>query len=673
MRRNGVRTLTVRAFADEHHLPSQVLKAAMGKVASLPLPPGYRIEYGGEIENQRETFAEMVHALEISLIAIFLILLFQFRSLSDPLIVMASIPLALPGAALGLFVTRNPFGFTAFMGIVSLGGVVVRNAIILVDYIHARMREGAPLEEAAIEAGERRLRPIFLTTMAAAVGVTPMILSGSSLWSPLASAIAFGLVVSMFFTLVAIPVLFVVVHRRERVRATVPVTAVLGLLLLAVLPAGAAEPRRLTLEEATALAVKQNSTVKLANFKVKEAESRVGAARSNYYPQLRNDSAFVRLGEQQEVDLPRGALGVYPGLGPIPPVTVPFVLAENNLVISSTTVTQPVTHLFKIRDGVRAANAEAGIARSDVRRAEVEIALKVKELYYGILVTGERRRALGLQIAAGEEKLREARDAVETGNALQYKVLEGEAQIAQARQGLQTLDDTLADLALEFDELLGLPLDTQVELVRPEPSSEDAAGGDGLLKTALERNPGDSRGGPDVGEGEGGRLGGAGRVHPGSRRIRTVGLPAGCPAGGAEYRRGGGEDELEHLGLEQAEERRAGAGNATRGGRGEPAPDPQSRADRSREGPAQGPAIGCGGERGTRVGDGAGRGAEGGGGPGGDGHGDRVGAQGGGRRARRGAGGPAAGGIEPAVGGRGAKADCRGAVGRNFQPRMHAN
>ena len=476
VRRNGVRTLTVRAFADEHHLPSQVLKAAMGKVASLPLPPGYRIEYGGEIENQRETFAEMVHALEISLIAIFLILLFQFRSLSGPLIVMASIPLALPGAALGLFVTRNPFGFTAFMGIVSLGGVVVRNAIILIDYIHARMREGAPLEEAAKEAGERRLRPIFLTTMAAAVGVTPMILSGSSLWSPLASAIAFGLVVSMFFTLVAIPVLFVVVHRRERVRATVPVTAVLGLLLLAVLPAGAAEPRRLTLEEATALAVKQNSMVKLANFKVKEAESRVGAARSNYYPQLRNDSAFVRLGEQQEVDLPRGALGVYPGLGPIPPVTVPFVLAENNLVISSTTVTQPVTHLFKIRDGVRAANAEAGIARSDVRRAEVEIALKVKELYYGILVTGERRRALGLQIAAGEEKLREARDAVETGNALQYKVLEGEAQIAQARQGLQTLDDTLADLALEFDELLGLPLDTQVELVRPEPSSEDRGG-----------------------------------------------------------------------------------------------------------------------------------------------------------------------------------------------------
>ena len=128
---------------------------------------------------------------------------------------MAAIPLGLLGASLGLADHRNPFGFTGFLGIVSLGGVVVRNAIILVDYIRERMEEGVELEEAAIEAGERRLRPIFLTTMAAAVGVTPMILSGSSMWSPLGSAIAFGLVGSMFFTLVVIPVLYVVIHQRR--------------------------------------------------------------------------------------------------------------------------------------------------------------------------------------------------------------------------------------------------------------------------------------------------------------------------------------------------------------------------------------------------------------------------------------------------------------------------
>ena len=163
--------------------------------------------------------------------------MFQFRSVVDPLVVMAAIPLGLLGASLGLLVTQNPFGFTGFLGIVSLGGVVVRNSIILVDYIRERMKEGVAIEEAAIEAGERRLRPIFLTTMAAAVGVTPMILSGSSMWSPLGSAIAFGLVGSMFFTLVVIPVLYVLIHQRGLSPAIVRPRSKLGPVAAAVLVA----------------------------------------------------------------------------------------------------------------------------------------------------------------------------------------------------------------------------------------------------------------------------------------------------------------------------------------------------------------------------------------------------------------------------------------------------
>ena len=178
---------------------------------------------------------------------------------------MAAIPLALPGATLGLLVTHNPFGFTAFLGIVSLGGVVVRNSIILIDYIRERVKEGTSLEEAALEAGERRLRPIFLTTMAAAVGVTPMIASGSSLWSPLASAIAFGLVGSMFFTLVAIPVLFVVAHRKHGVARSAKAVAAALLLFFAVGSMAHAQTQRITLDEAVALATKQSSPVKLAH------------------------------------------------------------------------------------------------------------------------------------------------------------------------------------------------------------------------------------------------------------------------------------------------------------------------------------------------------------------------------------------------------------------------
>ena len=211
--RNGVRTITVGSFAQDGVLPSEVLSRAGPVLDTLTLPEGYRMAYGGEYADQTETFAQMTVALIVSMVSIFLILVFQFKSALDAAVIMVSIPLALFGAFFGLILTGNPFGFTAFMGLIALTGVVVRNAIILIEFIHERLSEGMPLEEAALEAGRRRLRPIFLTTVSAVAGLTPMILSGSGLWSPLASVIAIGLVFSMAFTLVVVPVLYVLVKR----------------------------------------------------------------------------------------------------------------------------------------------------------------------------------------------------------------------------------------------------------------------------------------------------------------------------------------------------------------------------------------------------------------------------------------------------------------------------
>jgi multidrug efflux pump subunit AcrB len=216
VRRNGIRTLTVGSYTEAGLLPSELLSRVRPRVEAEPLPPGYRTEWGGEFQNQAETFGPMTTALMVSLVTIFLIILMQFRNLVHVLIVMASIPLSLFGAILGLMVTGNPFGFTAFLGLISLSGLVVRNAIILLESIHERMADGMPLELASLEAGKRRLRPIFLTSTSAAVGVLPMILSGSSLWAPLGSVIAVGVLCSMAFTLVVIPVLYVVGTRRRR-------------------------------------------------------------------------------------------------------------------------------------------------------------------------------------------------------------------------------------------------------------------------------------------------------------------------------------------------------------------------------------------------------------------------------------------------------------------------
>jgi multidrug efflux pump subunit AcrB/outer membrane protein TolC len=511
VRRNGERTLSVRAFPGDGNLASTILNHARKQLDTMALPAGYRIEYGGEFENQQEVSGELRNALLISLVLIFLILLFQFRTLIDPLIVMVAFPLAIPGAALGLLVTNNTFGFTAFIGIISVGGLVVRNSIILIDYIHERMKDGVELEQAALEAGERRLRPIFLTSAAAAVGVIPMILSGSSLWSPLASVIAFGLLGSMVFTLVAIPVLFVVAHRERETHegggnsglgSWLPTLAaktkarrgwgtqssLLVLLALFVLGGVArAETRRITLDEAVSLATKQSSTAKLAHLKAKEMDAKVTEARANYFPVLSNESDAAHLRNIEHMQVPMGALGVYP-VGPIPGTNVSLPLGHHSFLLSTTTAAQPLTQYFKIHAVVSVARADAGVAHSDEIRAGNEITLKMKQLYFGLLSAQRRKQAAELRIAAGEERLNEARNGVEAGAILQLKVLEGQAQIAEARHALGSLEDAISDMRVEFNDLTGLPLDTDVELVAPEPETTDVTTGD-LITEALAHNP----------------------------------------------------------------------------------------------------------------------------------------------------------------------------------------
>jgi multidrug efflux pump subunit AcrB/outer membrane protein TolC len=488
VRRNGIRTLTVRAFPGEGRLASQILSDAKTQISKLQLPPGYRVEYGGEDENQRETFGEMRNALGVSMVLIFLILLLQFRTLKDALVVMAAIPLALPGAALGLFITHNPFGFTAFIGVISLGGLVVRNSIILVDYIHERMKHGVPLEEATLEAGERRLRPIFLTTMAAAVGVTPMIISRSSMWSPLASVIAFGLLGSMFFTLVVIPVLFVAVNTKKVSKPLAAMAASVALLFALATPGQAQQPevpndslpslgseQPLTLDESLQMAMKKNSTVRIAEQKAREADAKVVQARANYFPTAKNETNALHTGETEFLTIKEGVLGTYNSTGPLPGKDVRIQLGKQDFVVSQTTVAQPVTQMFKIHAGATAAEAEVRMAHNDLDRARNEVSLSIKELYYRLLSAQQRKHAAELRLQAGETRLKEAHDAAQSGVALQVRVLEGQAQIAEAKHSLGSIQDQIADLTNSFNDLVGLPLPTATELVEPAEASDGAS------------------------------------------------------------------------------------------------------------------------------------------------------------------------------------------------------
>jgi len=216
VRRNGVRTLTVEADIKRDALAADIIAKERAQIDALKLPNGVKIEYGGENEQQGLYYSMFAKSIFLGIVSIFLIIMFQFKTAKSTLLIMITIPLSLFGAVFGLIVTGYPFGFTSFVGLMSLSGVVVRNGIILVDYANQLRRDSnVSVLEAAILAGKRRMRPIFLTSAAAAVGVIPMIIFKSLLWAPLASVLCFGLLFSMLLTLFVLPVLYWYFYRKE--------------------------------------------------------------------------------------------------------------------------------------------------------------------------------------------------------------------------------------------------------------------------------------------------------------------------------------------------------------------------------------------------------------------------------------------------------------------------
>lgn len=216
VRRNSVRTLTVRMDIFPDEVANSLLSKMQPSINGLHLPEGVEISYGGELELQNENMGPMGLALGMSIVLIFLILLWHFKKMGHAVLSITTMPLSLLGASFGLWAMGYPFGFTSFIGLLALCGIVVRNGIILIDHAdELRLHEGKTVKEAAILSAERRMRPIFLTSSAAAVGVIPMILSRSSLWGPLGTVICFGLLVSMLLTLFVLPTLYWLFFRKQ--------------------------------------------------------------------------------------------------------------------------------------------------------------------------------------------------------------------------------------------------------------------------------------------------------------------------------------------------------------------------------------------------------------------------------------------------------------------------
>ncbi len=178
------------------------------ELEKLEFPDGIAYEIGGEYESQQESFGDLGNLLLLAMLGIFAILVLQFRSWTQPLVVFAAIPLAITGSFIALFLTGWSFSFFAFVGFISLVGIVVNNSIILVDYTNQLIRAGRSKYDAIVDAARTRFTPIVLTTMTTILGLVPLTFQASNLWSPLGWTIIGGMISSTLLTLLVVPVLY---------------------------------------------------------------------------------------------------------------------------------------------------------------------------------------------------------------------------------------------------------------------------------------------------------------------------------------------------------------------------------------------------------------------------------------------------------------------------------
>jgi outer membrane protein TolC len=260
----------------------------------------------------------------------------------------------------------------------------------------------------------------------------------------------------------------------------------IAVVLLSLTVLEAAPVRRLTLEETVDLALRQNSLLKLARLKARENQARTVTARANYFPQLSTDANYWKTLEKQGVTIPTGVLGVFPDLGPLPQSPIRVEQGGISLLFTTTTLGQPLTQLIKIRQGHRIAGLDTAIAEADVKRAETEVALRAQEAYFGLLIAQAERRAAQLQVAFAGERLREAREAVETGKALAVASIGARAGWLEARHALLAVDNRISDINLELCDLAGLPLETAIEPVAPALDAVEAPSIEEMVRTAID-------------------------------------------------------------------------------------------------------------------------------------------------------------------------------------------
>lgn len=512
------RVVTITGDVTRPELENEVRAKVSELLASWDAPEGVYARVAGAQDEQDEAAAFLGWAFSIAVALILLVLVAQFDSLAMPVIILATVIMSLAGVLWGLILTGTPFGIIMTgIGIISLAGVVVNNAIVLLDYVQQLQARGLELRDALVRAGVTRFRPVMLTAITTTLGLIPMAIgvsvdftnlrvvvgsTSAQFWGPMAVAVIFGLSFATVLTLVMVPTMYSIygdllglVSRRGARRATKAVVALVPLALLF----GASPAQAVTLDEAYAAAESHNVDLALIREQTAQAQTFRWQALSAVMPRLSFNATYNINQNEFRLDFADefGDLFSSPDLDPAalaPLVTHPdspftprflqeafapaleSLFAPQDLPAGDPIIIQPkqawsgnLTLFQPILNGQAipfwiGANRQADAAKEDERRIRQQVRGAVAQSYYGLATARESVRVSEAAVDMAQHQLALAERRVASGAAERRVQLQARLGLSQAERDLMGAMEQLGAAEESFHRITGLPRDADVQM-----------------------------------------------------------------------------------------------------------------------------------------------------------------------------------------------------------------
>ncbi len=459
--RNRRRVVTVSSQLADGFTYSDVLSAFGPKMKALELPNGVTVGLGGDAEGSGEANAALVQTLPIGVLILLGVLLAEFNSFRRVLIILVTVPLAAAGVVPGLLISGQPFGFMSMLGVIALVGIVVNNAIVLLEVVDSRRKAGASVEQALSDAVALRIRPILLTTATTVAGMLPLALSPSTLWPPLASAMISGLLASTLLTLVVVPALYRVLFARNFgpfKTPFVPQAAAVGLVLFLGASPLVASNRPLTLEESMRLAERRPAAEAARLQAEAAAEGAHAERRLSYLPMVGATASASDRSRDLFLTTPVGDFE----LGASRANSVGLELVQP--------LFDPSRHLY----ANPASRAEARAAGLVADRTRQELAAVGGLAHLRVLDIEARLESTVAFVRSLESRLHDTKARVEAGRALEADALKIQLALERGQLEREALENARVVALDDLGRVVGLEgpasaVDVESWLDRPAP------------------------------------------------------------------------------------------------------------------------------------------------------------------------------------------------------------